>query len=390
MKRIILSGVIVLFLFSCSNTAKLLRKGQYYRAFTISLHRVIRHPDKTTEINTLVSAYKHLQDEDENRLRELKLSGQPTIWEEIYNIYTGLDSRQKQIKPVLPLKGYENKIKLHDYAKLRMEAKKKAAEYFYAHAKVLLSTRDKNEAQQAYYELKKVAQYFRPYKDVDRLLVQAKNQGMKLVALYISPTSKNRYSKYLNQQILRTFLNIDVARFDKEWVVFRTFVNPPKDRDYSIIVDIDRMMVSPEDLEKNNYKLEKEVQDGTQYVLDANGNVQKDSAGNDMKVPKYVKVFNYVKTFHLHKEAHVEGHLILRSEERHDNMLRQIVKADHIFDYQYAVANGDKRALDDKTRRLIKNKPMGFPPDPIIVGDALETLKAVILSIVESRRQQFN
>ena len=63
----------------------------------------------------------------------------------------------------------------------------------------------------------------------------------------------------------------------------------------------------PEEVKENNYSETKEIEDGFDYELDANGNVKKDTAGNDIKIIKYKTIRCNVKELHQFKTARISG-----------------------------------------------------------------------------------
>ncbi len=369
-----------LFLFSCSNTEKLIRKGQFDRAFQVSLHRVIRHPDKAKEVNSLITAYNKAQQRDNDYIIMLRKQGTPDIWDNVFDAYRRMDSRQNQIKPVLPLKinGQTQNISLVNYQNEIVEAQKKAAEYYYVHGKKLLATNNKDKARQAYYEFEKTKKYYVNYKDVNDLINQAYSKGIRHVSIFVENKSLVNFSNFLNEELSKKLLDLNVPSFNSKWVQYHTYIKNPPVQDYSVIIQFQKLFALPGSTNQKSYNKEKEIENGWQYVLDNNGNVMKDSLGNDIKVPKIEKIFCNVTEVHLHKEAHVAGKIIFYDNEHHTELKYLPIGADQVFDYVYATANGDLRALDEKTKKLINKKPLPFPPTPIMINDAFNTLKVAI------------
>ena len=372
--------IAVLFLFSCSNTEKLIRKGQFDRAFQVSLHRVIRHPDKAKEVNSLISAYNKAQQRDNDYIIKLRKQGTPDIWDNVFDAYRRMDSRQNQIKPVLPLKinGQTQNVPLVDYQNEIVEAQKKAAEYYYVHGKSLLKSNNKDKARQAYYEFQKTKKYYANYKDVNDLINEAYTKGIRHVSIFVENKSLVNFSNFLNDELSKKLLDLNTPSFNSKWVQFHTYIKNPPEQDYSVIIQFEKLFATPGSTNQKSYNKEKEIQNGWQYVLDNNGNVMKDSLGNDIKVPKIEKIFCNVTEVHLHKEAHVAGKIVFYDNVHHQELKYLPVGADQVFDYVYATANGDLRALDEATKKLINKKPMAFPPTPVMINDAFNTLKIAI------------
>ena len=57
--------------------------------------------------------------------------------------------------------------------------------------------------------------------------------------------------------------------------------------DYEVLVKLLSIMVSPDQTKDVDEIYNKKVADGFDYVLDSNGNVMKDTAGNDIKLQRF-------------------------------------------------------------------------------------------------------
>ena len=140
--------------------------------------------------------------------------------------------------------------------------------------------------------------------------------------------------------------------------------------------------VSPEQLKETTVTETKEVEDGFDYILDANGNVTKDSLGNDIKVPRYKTVSCEVVDFHQNKTARLTGAI-----EYYDNATDKLLKTDPItsdahFEHHYAIARGDVNALTPETAKRLDSKPLPFPPDEPMIIQAGEVMKKMTKDII--------
>ncbi|MEO0732291.1 MAG: hypothetical protein AAFZ52_05625, partial [Bacteroidota bacterium] len=112
-----------------------------------------------------------------------------------------------------------------------------------------------------------------------------------------------------------------------------------------------------------------------EYVLDANGNVAKDTLGNDITRPRRILVRANVVEVLQTKTALVAGSLVL-----YDNVARRIVDedaltAEAIFENYASTFRGDRRALSSDSRRRIGNQPLPFPTDEELILEAAAALK---------------
>jgi len=182
-----------------------------------------------------------------------------------------------------------------------------------------------------------------------------------------------------------------VADFNSEWVEFHT-TNPSNNTyyDYFTIVNLKKIEVSPEQAQQKDRMESKEIEDGWEYVLDDNGNVVKDSEGNDIKIPKKRTIYCTLIETHQFKAAKLEGEI-----ELVQNALRKVIKqvpigAESVFEHISARAVGDVNALSDEDKELLKNTSVPFPHDLDLIIDGAETLKKSIRDGIGDLRRLIN
>ena len=97
------------------------------------------------------------------RIKLLKSEGKPENWEQIYFQYSALDNRQKQVRKVLPIshKGKSINYPQVDYTNQIVEAKTKAAEYYYNNGLRLMEQKNKFSYRDAHFNFSKA--YFFTY-----------------------------------------------------------------------------------------------------------------------------------------------------------------------------------------------------------------------------------
>ena len=125
------------------------------------------------------------------------------------------------------------------------------------------------------------------------------------------------------------------------------------------------------------------------YVLDSNGNVKRDSSGNDIKVPNMVNVSaNVIETIQ-REQVNVAGSLDYI--DLNSNQLMKTIPISTLFAFNHyaAVANGDKKALSEKVRELLKNRPVPFPSDKFMLLNAAHLLKKQAKTIIYQNRNIF-
>ena len=72
----------------------------------------------------------------------LKMEGKPNNWDEIYLVYKALNDRQSLVRTVTPLKwnGRSVDFPYVDYVPEMVNAKRKAADFYYAHGSELMKS----------------------------------------------------------------------------------------------------------------------------------------------------------------------------------------------------------------------------------------------------------
>ncbi len=85
------------------------------------------------QIDILTQAYKVSNEQDNERVRVLKMEGKPNSWDEIYLVYKALNDRQSLVKTVTPLNvnGRSVDFTYVDYMPEMVNAKRKAADFYY-------------------------------------------------------------------------------------------------------------------------------------------------------------------------------------------------------------------------------------------------------------------
>ncbi len=368
---------------SCASSSKLLQKGEYDKAIAKAAKILQKKPDKTDEIVTLKKAYSLANSKDIEAIKQLKMSGQPDIFDRVVMYYNKLVHRQEIVErlpdQVLNAIGFS----YTDYSMELIKSKKKAADFFYAHAISLLETGDKIDARQAYNEFARVKDYFPLYLDVDSKMNKAYISGTNNIIFILNNESRTVLPEDFESELLK----ISLKKLNRQWLNFDTYIDENIDYDYSVYLTLRKIATSPERVKEVNYKETKEIEDGFDYLLDENGNVKKDSAGNDIKVPKIKIISCHITETQLYKSALVNGTL-----DFYDNTTNQLIKtqpitSEFIFDYRFATAFGDLNALKIETKQIIELKPVPFPTDFQMIFDTNEDLKSKAKSTISANRK---
>jgi hypothetical protein len=379
MKRYLLIITTLIFLASCSSSSKKLASGNYDAALKKSAKKIRKNPGKFEEVDTFNEAYKGAYNKDNTEVNRLKQLGDPANWGKIYTIYVRMKGRQ-DLAASLPPVGV--KYQERDYDSEISNAKQNATDYAYAKGEELLAKNDRMDARKAYDKFREAKGYMPNYKDVDEKIAMAKMAGITNVFFRIEDNATVLVPKEMMQEIQ----NIDVNDLDKGWVNYDSYIDTNILYHYSVILSVKLIEVTPDNLAKNSTIEKKEVPDGFDYVLDANGNVTKDSLGNDIKIPKYKTIQCNVTRYHQTKSARISGDM-----EYYDNATDKLLKkepitSESLFENRYALPLGNIEALSPQTAQELNAKPMPYPYEDALIIQAGEIMKAMTKEILVNNK----
>ncbi len=380
-----LSILLVLGLSSCAYSKFYYEQGDLETAINTSASRLRSNPNNWREAMILEKSYKESFDKTMDRINYLKQGGNPDCWMEIYDLYSIIDKHQKLVKPLLPIfikKEFRNAdIPIIDVNEELIAAKKKAAEYLYAHASELMKTKLKKDYRKAYQEFNEVKNYFSTFKNVDGLMNECYNEGQN----YVQVQYKNNTNMVIPKDFERNLLQIDAAQFNSNWVKYYSTIDKVNiEFDYAIVMNIRDINISPEQLREREYPEEKSIEDGWQYELDNKGNVKKDSLGNDIKTKKYTTVRCVLRETSQSKQGQLLGTFDLVNVSTNQQIQSVPFNKNLVFTNLFAVLSGDSRALSEESRRKIGGRPMPFPSNLQMVMDASNMLKGKLIETVRA------
>ncbi|MCF8370172.1 MAG: hypothetical protein K9H64_01030 [Bacteroidales bacterium] len=375
MKRVFILVLIVLFLLPSCNQAKYLTKhGQYNQAVVEAVKKIRKKPDNEKAIEALRKSYPIANSKDLDRIKYLKQEGKPESWEEIHDRYILLKERQELVKTVLPI-NYAGGLtfEMFDYDADIIAAKKRAAEYLYVHAQVLLKSKNRFDARQAYYDLKKVKSFYENYENVDDLIPVAQKDGISHVSVRVEDKTLFKLPTLFQNQLIPD----DFTGLNSDWVQYKKG-SSSRHYDYMVDIEMNKIILSPKSVNQNNFTENMQIKDGWEYEYDSKGNVKKDSLGNDIKHIKYKNISCNVKEVIQRRDIHIQGRIIYKDNHSMKVLKTVPIQSDHIFESHYATANGDLNALKPETRALLDNPVIPVPADLEMIMFAGDKIKESI------------
>ena len=228
----------------------------------------------------------------------------------------------------------------------------------------------------------KIDKYYPNYKDKDALKARASAAGISHVVVEVD----NRTGSVLPARFEADLLRFGVRDLDSRWQRYYLNGTDGIAPDYRVVISFTDIAVSPGEVRERIYTDEKEIDDGFDYVLDDNGNVLKDTSGNDIKIPRTKTIRADVLENYQFKNAAVSGRIDFYDAREGQLMHSEPIAAEAIFEHYAATFNGDQRALSGQSKRRIGNAPMPFPADEQLLLQAAERLKPVVKTKIKNNR----
>ncbi len=380
MKRFVPFLFILLMLVSgCGSSKKQLQKGNYDAAVQKSVKQLRKDPADAKQLDILNQAYKIANDQDNERVRLLKMEGKPNNWDEIYLVYKSLNDRQALVRTVSSV-NYPQV----DYMPDMVNAKRKAADYYFGHGNELMKSGIKESYRQAFAEFIRAKDYVGDYEGIDNKIMEAKSQGMSRVFVSVQNSSVLKFPKEFEDDLL----TLDFPRLNSEWVEYYTQnLNGNTQYDYFVNVNIKNVAVSPDQSLQTDSVIKRDIEDGFSYALDKKGNVMRDSLGNDIKMKKYKTVQCALVQTAQSKACRIDGDVEVISMNPNKTLSKEPIGAQSNFENISSRALGDVQALNAKQLERTKTAIVPFPTDIEMIVRCSESLKKAISTSVQSNRR---
>jgi len=389
------SLLIISILFSCSSVKKTqedLNSGNYESAINKSIVKLSENKTKKGNqdyIFLLQDAFLKNTNRELKKIDFLKKEGNPANLENIYNAYVRLNLIQERIKPLLPLQIYkENKnafFKFNKYGANIINTKNELSAYLYNNASKLLNTaQNKYDYRIAYDDFAYLNRLSPDFKDTRQKMELTHQKGLD----YVSVKLFNDTDKIIPNDLEAELLNFNAYDLNDLWTIYHT--NPQSDikYDYDFQLEFTNINISPEHINEKQIIKEKQIIDGWKYLEDDNGNVVKDSLGNEIKVDKYRTVKCNFYKYTQHKDVQISGNVRYIDLNTNQQINSYPLTSGFVFEHIYANYDGDKRALENDLVKFLSARSVSFPSNEQMVYDAGEDLKNTIKNIV--KRHKFN
>jgi len=368
---------------------KQLETGNYDGAINKAVAEIRKKPDSEKDIETLERAMNIALEQDNERIRFLKIEGRANAWDEIYMIYKKMSDRQSAVRTVTPLRYQGRTIEWPyvDYMQEMVIAKKKAADFYYAHGQELMKNNTKESYRQAYAEFARAREYVGDYPNIDQMMQESHYLGISRAWVTVKNYSVIKFPEEFEKDLLA----LDLPRLNSEWVEYYTAIpNNDTQIDYQININLRTIAVSPDRQFQRDTLMKATVEDGFNYVKDTRGNVMKDSLGNDIKVKKFRELqCALIQTVQV-KECVIQGDVEMIALYPERTIKKEPIGARSDFEHISARAIGDANALSAEQKRMLQSQPAQFPMDIDMVIMCSENLKTAIRGFMEANRRYIN
>ncbi len=381
--------VAALLMSGCGSSKKQLEIGNYDAAINKAVAELRKNPKSEKDIETLERAMNIALDQDNERVRFLKIEGRANAWDEIYLIYKKMSDRQSAVRTVTPIE-YEGRTiqwPYVDYMQEMVIAKKKAADFYFTHGKELMNNGTKDSYRQAYAEFVRAREYVGDYQGIDQMMQESRYLGISRAYVTIKNYSATKFPEAFEKDLVA----LDLPRLNSDWVEYYTTM-PERDTqiDYLVNINIRTVAVSPDKQFQRDSLVRATVEDGFDYVKDARGNVLKDSLGNDVKVKKYKDLqCALIQTYQV-KECVIAGDVEMLALYPEKTIKKDPIGATSNFEHVSARAIGDVNALSLTQKQMLQSQIVPFPMDVDMIIMCTENLKQAIRGFMEANRRYIN
>ncbi|MBM1107457.1 hypothetical protein JQC67_14985 [Aurantibacter crassamenti] len=395
MKKALLLITVSIVMIACGGvkkTQKAINTGDYYNAMNQAITNLANNKAKKSNqpyIILLEEAFKKNTKRELDQINFLADDENPANYEAIYNSYANLRSIQERIKPLLPLRIYDEnrdaRFSFKNYQNDIIDSKDDLSEYLYDNASDLIqNATSKYDYRKAYADFTYLEEINPGYDDVKLKIEEAHQKGLDFVLVNMI----NETDKIIPTRLEDELLNFNTYGLNDLWTSYHTNAIGTIEYDYEMQVAFRGISISPERINEKQIIKERQIKDGYKYLYDKDGAIVKDSLGKKIKVDKFKTVRCDFYQFTQQKSAQLTGNVSYIDLRTKQQVNTYPLASTFIFEHAYANYDGDKRALDNDLVALLDLAEVPFPNTEEMIYDAGEDLKARIKNIIA--RQKFD
>jgi len=366
-----------------------MNSGQYDRAISDALDKLKRNPDKKGKqgyVLIVETAFKKATERDQERIKFLSKENSNTSLQERYETYLGMQRRQDKIIPILPLKvldeNREAQFNMVDYSDDILSTKGDLTQFLYASAlKKTNAAVTKNDFRSIYNDLEYLNNLKPNYKDVKEQMDDVRFKGTSFVKVSLFNDSEIALPVRLENELL-DFSAYDLNNF---WTEYHSVPERGITYDRTMEIAFNDIQISPERIKEREVVKEKQVIDGTEFLLDEDGNKVLDENGDEIEIDKLVTVRGTYFEWIQNKAVNVGGTVTLKQTSNGQTLESFPIQSEFIFDHRYAKFSGDRRAIEDSSFEYTRNKRLPFPSNEQMIYDAGTDVKERIKAYISRK-----
>jgi hypothetical protein len=349
-------------IYGCASVESLLDKGEYSRAFSLSLSKVRGAKKKETKyVSALEKSYAKLNEADRRKIEMWDAPRKPVHWEDVLFTLKGMADRQQKLEPLLPLKsatGYKANFEMYKYVEEIHEAEEQVCLYHFGRAAELVAqtrrTGQRTYAREAYDALKKVEALRPDFPGLSGRRDEARTEGTTIVYFNIHGLPGNM----LQQAVMREIQSMPVSSLDRFWFNYSVDTRDKETADYQADVFLENLTISPERERIHTYTEKKEI-----LITKDSKKEKRDST--DIIVEKEVieNVKADISEVFREKKAVLQGRLQIQQKTTGEMIANLPLEVFHEFNGYACKYSGDERALSQATRKKLDGYLEFFPTD---------------------------
>ena len=383
-KSLLLTLVVILFA-SCASVDKMMDEGRYDELISLAKRKISGKKKKNAKyVAAAEEAFNRANQRDLAHINELEKVGNLRAWDNIFEIANGIAHRQNKIASLLPLvdkHGYEANFAMVETYPIIENAGLQASNILYLLGKGSLAKakelEDKHYARNAFRHFEDIAKYRDDYRDI----LDLKNEAYRLGVSRILITMQNESNLVIPRHYEEELLALNFNRVNDFWRQYYTETPKNEQIDYSVVFYLRNIEVSPEYVRESSKEYNREVQDGWEYILDENGNVAKDTSGNDLRQDKFINVRARILEVAQEKRSELSGKIAIYSIKDERLIDSHNVQVFAEFTNSARRVQGDRRALQGVSWNAGETLP--FPTNEEMIFRTADKVKPLIISRIK-------
>lgn len=338
------------FLFACSSPKNQFEKGNYEKAVELSIKRLRKKPTNSKQKAILKAAYGYAVQVSEQKIIQFEQRTDRFKWDNVIPQYRQM---QKLYTELLQCPGCLAVVSPVDYQAKLNKSLSLGAEAYVKAGENALATKQKEEGRRAYRYFLSAKNYQDNYAGIDDLIQAAQNLGTEIIGISGIPVASKGLelnAAFFQQQLLQLLnqLNYRFATF----ISLETLQANAQRPDQIVDLSFDGYTIGQTYLKETR---ETVARDSVKV-----GEVQ-DSLGKTTWI--YGKVEAVIQRFEKTVESGGLLNIAIIQPTTQQVLYQQKLPSTFVWENDWLLYQGDKRALTDEELNLAKNKER-LPPPP--------------------------